>query len=452
MLKITYPRILCVRRVDPLRFSVGDEAIVEFGAGLLSFLDLMGSDGRRLGDGLAPEWTIPIGAALTADGATRAHYAKPPLSSWPLAACSVEWTRPCRKDERLIALSRVTALGRTSMTRMFRVYSYESKEQIIRGESVSVSAGPHGPIPFVPEFFSPEENTSERASIDATPPSAIEGQQLSAPEQPALNNFAASTLQAIVATPKARSLDGKVIVYPIEIPEQGTGVSLAQPLRVIAQAPPVFRTKEISRLVVRTKGKPVAAIEPAPTGSAQIEFLASAREGYELVIEFKQARAESLCPSEYEELWSAAAVAHEEVPEDGRPDIFRFEWPELVNKKLKEPQRLSVGDTWAWLFPADLLHLLTNPIAGGAEPLGRRLHPIASMEIGTAIHAALKACGSGFRPQAADLRCTHPVYGRAPLRLRQQLVAMEGNKLVFANSVTEADMEVAQVRLTVVEQ
>lgn len=450
MLNITYPRILGVRRLDPLRFSVGDEAIVEFGAGLLSFLNLRDASSRKLGEGFAPEWSIAIGAALTAAEFTMTPHDRPSLNSWPLVVCSVEWQRACRQGEKLISLSRIEALGRSSVTQIIRVYSDESREQILQGKAVSVAAGPQGPVPFIATFFGPDETITDPEPITTVAASTVAESQLPANKLPLPSNPAAPLPQAIVAEPKARSLDGKIMIYPLEIPEPGLPISPLQPLRVLVQAPSIFQVAEINRLIVRAKGRSVATVEPAQTGSAQIEFLASGREGYELVIHFAQARAESLGSSEYEALWSTVTATYEEAPEAAQPDLFHLAWPRLVNKLVSDPAQLAVGDTWEWLFPADLFKLLINPIAGGAAPLGRRVHPIASMQIGTAIYAALETCGPAFRPQVADLRCTHPVYGRAPFSLRQQLLAIEGDKLVFVNSLSEAEIEVAQVRLTLV--
>lgn len=448
ILTVTSSRILGVRRVDPLRFSVGDEAIIEFGAGLLRFLDLLDSSGRRLGEGLAPEWAIPVGAALTAAQFTMESHRQPSWNNWPLVSCSVEWRRPCHQDEKLIAVSRIVALGRSSVTQHFCVYSHESKQQILQGKSVSVSVGPNGPVPFIANFFGPDENATGPESGTSAQPSPPAERQLAPAEHSLHTGHDIPILQALVAKPQVRSLDGKIMIYPIVMPAPNSPVSSFQPLRVKVQAPPTFKAGEINCMTIRAKGKPIIKVEPVQNSSIQIEFLASAREGYELVIQCAQARTESLCPGGYEDLWSSVEAAYEEAPEDQRPDLFRLEWPSLVNKTTREPERLNVGDKWEWVFPTDLFRLLVNPLAGGAEPLGRRMHPVAAMEIGTAIYAALESCGPGLQPQTAELHCTAPVSGRAPFRLHQQLLAAEQDKLVFENSLAESDTQVARLQLT----
>jgi hypothetical protein len=353
----------------------------------LQFLNLQDASGRKLGDGLAPEWAIPVGAALTAAEFTMTPHDRASLNNWPLVAGSFRWVRPCREGEKLISVSRIEALGRTSVTQALRVYSYETRDMILQGKSVSVSAGPLGPTPFIATFFGRDESEPAPDSVPPAQQGPIAVHQSPGDEQPLSDH--SLIIQAVITKPKARSLDGKILSFPLQIEEQGLTLSSFQPVRVFVQAPAFIKPEEIRRLVIQEKGKPIAAIEPDEKGLAQIEFLACGCDGYEMVIHLSQAQTESLCPDSFAEFWSTVEALYEESPEDERPELFRLEGPRLTRKTTGEPNRLAHGDEWEWIFPADLLRLLMNPLAGGPAPLGRRAHPIAAMQLGTAVYAAL---------------------------------------------------------------
>ncbi len=50
-----------------------------------------------------------------------------------------------------------------------------------------------------------------------------------------------------------------------------------------------------------------------------------------------------------------------------------------------------------------ILQLLMNPIAGGREPLGRRLHPLGSLPLGAAVYQAKRLAGNR-RPVSASMK------------------------------------------------
>ena len=67
-----------------------------------------------------------------------------------------------------------------------------------------------------------------------------------------------------------------------------------------------------------------------------------------------------------------------------------------------EPQRppllqLRRPDT---AFTMDVVRLLMNPIAGGVEPLGRRLHPLGAFPFGLAIRAIRRGRAGTFHVKA----------------------------------------------------
>lgn len=61
-----------------------------------------------------------------------------------------------------------------------------------------------------------------------------------------------------------------------------------------------------------------------------------------------------------------------------------------VHRAAAEP---AVGDWATIMLPAGLLRLLMNPVAAGAEPLGRGFHPMGTLPYGLAASAAIAACG-----------------------------------------------------------
>jgi hypothetical protein len=75
-----------------------------------------------------------------------------------------------------------------------------------------------------------------------------------------------------------------------------------------------------------------------------------------------------------------------------------------------------------------------------------------NLQFGSSVYAALKRCGSGFRPREAELNYNRPGTGKAIFKLHQELVTAEAGNLVFDYSLSEADIQVAQVKLTVCER
>jgi hypothetical protein len=192
---ITRPKVLCVRRISPYRLSQGDEAVIEFGAGLLRFLTLQLNAEAKLGEEIAPEWVIPVGAALTAAESTITPLRLKQLNSWPLVYCSAEWSRACTDDESLLAISRIEALGRTSVTQSYEVYSKEKKDLLVRGKIISVSVAAQGPRPIVQTFFLPTDKTASTGDGEENQLSVNESQP-STRQKPTLKTAIESMLPA----------------------------------------------------------------------------------------------------------------------------------------------------------------------------------------------------------------------------------------------------------------
>lgn len=81
------------------------------------------------------------------------------------------------------------------------------------------------------------------------------------------------------------------------------------------------------------------------------------------------------------------------LPEPPQRDLFLWRSPEID----RDGARLRLT-----LFP-ELLRFLMNPLAGAAEPIGRRIHPQGGMILGAALSAALAAAGEGepWNPRSA---------------------------------------------------
>jgi hypothetical protein len=81
----------------------------------------------------------------------------------------------------------------------------------------------------------------------------------------------------------------------------------------------------------------------------------------------------------------ADGIAFYDPPESSEPDLLRIRPPAIEGRRMR--------------FFSDVTRLLMNPVAGHAEPLGRRVHPLGGLTIGAALTAALRSASEG-RPEA----------------------------------------------------
>lgn len=176
---VTRPRILSVRRADPHRLGVGDGSEIEFGPGMLDFLQLRNRDGRMLGEGTAPEWVIPVGAAATAIVAVIDPDVPVKTNCWTAIAIDVAWQQPVRPGQTILARGEVASFGRTSLRSPFRVVDKDTGELVAEGEYAFVNVGPDGPRPFVDTF-----QASPPPLAAAHVPRASEAAAVSAPPEP----------------------------------------------------------------------------------------------------------------------------------------------------------------------------------------------------------------------------------------------------------------------------
>lgn len=147
-LHVRWPRVLGARRSELERFSVNDEAYVEFGPGLLQLLSLRLDSGLVLGTGLAPEWTVPIGAGCAAAYAVLELPSFDGVNTWSGLGTTMHWNRAAVIGETLEAYSRLLELGRTSARLPYRVHSRERGDLLVEGEFILVSVDHSGPRAF----------------------------------------------------------------------------------------------------------------------------------------------------------------------------------------------------------------------------------------------------------------------------------------------------------------
>lgn len=335
------PRILEARRRDPSTFSAGDEAVAEFGPGLLRFLTLREAGGIEVGEGGQFPWTIPVGAAGTAAYAAMEPAGFEGVNNWTGVTNRVRYLRPCRPDETLIASCRLAALGRAATT-PYRVYSRERGDLLVEGEFVFVSV--------------------------------------------------------------VRDAQGWYVIDPRRRPDAPVsprGASEAQDRRVCPPAP---------ALIAQDKDE-------------------------------EEAGAWDHLP-----LWTASAPASREAGEAPQAPLFLLRPPRVLRSSAPAS---TPGAVWEWLFPCDLLRLLGHPIAGAAEPLGRRHHPYGRILEGMGVHAALAIAGGGV-PDTLEVEWWSPTTGNADFRIRSTLRSRSAARTETAHDVYEGERAVGAVRVTVV--
>ena len=140
-----WPRVLRVSRADPLRLTCGDEAVADFGPGLLQFLNLRDRRDVRIGEGSAPEWVIPIAAGGTAAYGVADPGGRAELNWWTGKSNDVRLYRASTENETLLATSTPEKMGRTSVRRSYRVVSRGQREPGAAGAFVFLSAGAGAP-------------------------------------------------------------------------------------------------------------------------------------------------------------------------------------------------------------------------------------------------------------------------------------------------------------------
>ncbi|HET9792968.1 MAG TPA: hypothetical protein VFS34_00800, partial [Thermoanaerobaculia bacterium] len=237
------------------------------------------------------------------------------------------------------------------------------------------------------------------------------------------------------------------LLYSVRILGRGIPISASHPARVSVAAPSALRTEEIDYLEVRDRGRPIARTAPEADRLTRAEFPAERREGYELFVALRGLSSGPAAPEGHPESRSSFSFPGEPPA----PDLFRFESPRLVRSARATPETPSPGDAETWELSNDLLALLANPIAGSAEPHGRRAHPSSGVLLGAANFAARRAAGAAWRPGAADLRHLRPVHPTAPwIRVSGRIGAVGPRECLWEGSIREPGAEISRVRIRLV--
>ncbi|MBL8214821.1 MAG: hypothetical protein JNK87_29145 [Bryobacterales bacterium] len=157
----------------------------------------------------------------------------------------------------------------------------------------------------------------------------------------------------------------------LQFPVRLLGKGIRPPAALTITAPAAFAPRHIRQMRILQSGVVLAettAIDPRRP--AAVTLTLTDRDA-PLTVELDVLP----CPA-LDEILRTGPVFHD-PPEPAMPDLFRLN------------------------APADLIRLLMNPIAGGAEPLGRRLHPLGSLLVGYALLAAQRP---GATPRTTTIR------------------------------------------------
>jgi hypothetical protein len=166
--------------------------------------------------------------------------------------------------------------------------------------------------------------------------------------------------------------------FPVRLLGRGIRVDAETPATVRVAAPALFSPEDIAELRVLC-GERVIACERTFDPRYQPVVIATLTDRcgpYRLEVRLRPERAA-------EALSCFDDAGFYEPPEPVEPDLFR----------CRPPQGSRI---WP-----DVVRLLMNPVAGHAEPLGRRLHPLGAFAMGAALTAA---CSDGAPPVKMKLR------------------------------------------------
>lgn len=224
---------------------------------------------------------------------------------------------------------------------------------------------------------------------------------------------------------RAKSEDG-ALEYVIRLLGEGIRVDDANPATICVTAPPWFDATDVRELRILIEGTVAAtATNFKPTGRPSIE------------VELRTRPADLRLAVHVQADHPAARVDYfTEPPEPKRKPIFEV--------SVAQPPR----------FNTNVLALLMNPIAGGDQPVGRRMHPVGAHPFATAFVAAFADPAAGRLPRKIHLRwrtyCPEDIPLRAhprPLGERKWDVRItHPDGTVIADSVVEiVEGEPAQI-------
>lgn len=415
-LTVARPRVLRVERADPFRISCGDRATIEVGPGLQRLLTLTSDDGSTLAGHYAAEWTIPVGAGATAAYSVIERTGIGSINPVTGARLSAAWKRPATTRDTLEATAVLESTGRSSLRFSYQVTSREPGDELLSGSVVLVVVAEGGTAQFLPEFYS-----LPRAGVPAP----------SGPPAPASPTAPAEPVHAVVGAPLARTSDGSATLHRITVVGGTDEPSPEKPIR-LEICPPVDGAAVIA-LTLYHCGHKALVFGPGYPGWPAFDFAARSRVGYELEVRHRVAR------SSGERVWV-------EEPELQGTDLLRIAGPSLRSGTPSPGALPSIGDTWEWNYPADVLRLLGSPVAGATEPLGRRVHPFGLVSMAATIEATRRVLPDGMRPGELDIEWARPVDTREDLVVGLRAVGVTAGRAELEGTVTQGGEVVAKTR------
>ncbi|HYW45902.1 MAG TPA: hypothetical protein VE959_23765, partial [Bryobacteraceae bacterium] len=161
--------------------------------------------------------------------------------------------------------------------------------------------------------------------------------------------------------------------FPVRLLGRGIRVDEEHPATVRIAAPACFSPADLRELRVtqdgETAGRELARsvdFDPRHQPAVTVQLTSRASLRLEVVL-----RPEAVDAAQS---WFGSDPAFYDPPEPPAPDLLRLRPPAVEGERIR--------------FSADLVRLLMHPVAGHAEPLGRRIHPLGGFSIAAALHAA----------------------------------------------------------------
>jgi len=405
-LLIQRPRIVSTRRVDSNTFSVGDEATVEVGPGLLQFLQATDPTGRSLSEGFAVEWALPLGAAASAAIAVTDPPALRGLNYFTGVTLEISWHRAWKPTESLIATCHIESLGKSSARLPFRVVSGEDGGLIVEGHYVYVNITGEGSRPFERTRFPDAAQTVAAPREPEPPPSPSPEPEL---------------LRRLYWTYRDWRDAGR------------------------RPAPGLWRrlywTYHDSRSPRSFKSRFADAVLPKETADRLRRWYWRRLQHGESVPPSAPPPPVASPPSVEK---SNGPVAAESEPAAETINLLRLRSPVLVSSS-KSSEAASAGDVWMWNYPNDLFRLLMTPMSGAAHPLARRAHPLSNIQLAISVHAA-NAITPAI-PVKASVQWMKTLEGRSDFQLRSEVASVDESVLVTDNLISEEGTPKTKVNL-----
>jgi hypothetical protein len=422
MLRVSRPRVLRVERADPFRISCGDRATVEVGRGLLQLLTLSAPGGIPLGDGYAAEWTIPVGAGATAAYSVLERTGVGTINPVTGVHLSAEWRRPATVADTLEASAVLESTGQSSLRFGYRVTSKELGDELVCGTVVLVVMAGGVKAPFLPEFYAPP-----RPPLPLPPAAGAPSPTVAEPAALAL------PAHAVLGPVTARTEDGSATLHRVAVLGGDTEPSTEAPVRLAMTVPE--SGDEVAALALYYRGQRLLTLGPGYPSWPTIYFVAQSRSGYEVEIRIKET------PGSAPRRWV-------EEGEEPQPDLLRIAGPSLVAGKPAGAALPALGASWEWRYPADLLRFLVSPVGGGAEPLGRRVHPYGLISMAATLDAARRVLPVRLEPESFTMEWTKAVNARDDMAVRLSVAAAAADRVELECSVSQCGEVVSPTRAT----